>query len=127
MGPRHRRRAGHRDLRSGRTERLWPWCLFSGSSCGNVCRPTTDSSGARGPAGAAGMADTWIASAAYGSPAGHLVWEGPVGLSDWCLRSAKLREELPMAATTLPGGEFTMGGDLTVTRVGYGAMQLAGP
>ena len=32
-----------------------------------------------------------------------------------------------MAATTLPGGEFTMGGDLTVTRVGYGAMQLAGP
>src|SRR5216684_4693953 len=32
-----------------------------------------------------------------------------------------------MASTTLPGGTFTMGGDLTVTRVGYGAMQLAGP
>lgn len=28
--------------------------------------------------------------------------------------------------TTLPGGTFTMG-DLTVTRMGYGAMQLAGP
>jgi pyridoxine 4-dehydrogenase len=32
-----------------------------------------------------------------------------------------------MAAKTLPGGEFTMAEDLTVTRVGYGAMQLAGP
>lgn len=32
-----------------------------------------------------------------------------------------------MAATTLPGGTFTMAEDLTVTRVGYGAMQLAGP
>jgi pyridoxine 4-dehydrogenase len=32
-----------------------------------------------------------------------------------------------MTATTLPGGTFTMGGDLTVTRMGYGAMQLAGP
>lgn len=29
--------------------------------------------------------------------------------------------------TTLPGGEFTLADDLTVTRVGYGAMQLAGP
>ncbi|MEP9363237.1 aldo/keto reductase family oxidoreductase [Nocardioides sp. CN2-186] len=29
-------------------------------------------------------------------------------------------------STTLPGGTWTMG-DLTVTRVGYGAMQLAGP
>ncbi|HVR47188.1 MAG TPA: aldo/keto reductase family oxidoreductase [Candidatus Binatia bacterium] len=28
---------------------------------------------------------------------------------------------------TLPGGTFTMANDLTVTRVGYGAMQLAGP
>ena len=27
----------------------------------------------------------------------------------------------------LPGGTFTMAGDLTVTRMGYGAMQLAGP
>jgi pyridoxine 4-dehydrogenase len=32
-----------------------------------------------------------------------------------------------MAANTLPGGTFTMAGDLTVTRMGYGAMQLAGP
>jgi pyridoxine 4-dehydrogenase len=32
-----------------------------------------------------------------------------------------------MAARTLPGGTFTMAKDLTVTRMGYGAMQLAGP
>jgi aryl-alcohol dehydrogenase-like predicted oxidoreductase len=32
-----------------------------------------------------------------------------------------------MAAQTLPGGTFTMVEGLTVTRVGYGAMQLAGP
>ncbi|MGH3435610.1 MAG: aldo/keto reductase family oxidoreductase [Sciscionella sp.] len=32
-----------------------------------------------------------------------------------------------MASTTLAGGTFTMADDLTVTRVGYGAMQLAGP
>lgn len=32
-----------------------------------------------------------------------------------------------MAANTLPGGTFTMAEDLTVTRVGYGAMQLSGP
>jgi pyridoxine 4-dehydrogenase len=32
-----------------------------------------------------------------------------------------------MAANTLPGGAFTMAEDLTVTRMGYGAMQLAGP
>jgi pyridoxine 4-dehydrogenase len=32
-----------------------------------------------------------------------------------------------MAATTHLGGTFTMGEDLTVTRIGYGAMQLAGP
>ena len=32
-----------------------------------------------------------------------------------------------MAAKTRPGGTFTMAEDLTVTRVGYGAMQLAGP
>jgi len=30
-----------------------------------------------------------------------------------------------MAATTLPGGTFTLAADLTVTRMGYGAMQLA--
>ncbi len=32
-----------------------------------------------------------------------------------------------MALKTLPGGTFTLAGDLTVTRLGYGAMQLAGP
>jgi aryl-alcohol dehydrogenase-like predicted oxidoreductase len=32
-----------------------------------------------------------------------------------------------MKATTLPGGTFTLAEDLTVTRMGYGAMQLAGP
>src|SRR6202007_2833117 len=37
------------------------------------------------------------------------------------------REELAMATNTLPGGTFTMAPGLTVTRVGYGAMQLAGP
>jgi aryl-alcohol dehydrogenase-like predicted oxidoreductase len=32
-----------------------------------------------------------------------------------------------MSDATLPGGNFAMAPDLTVTRVGYGAMQLAGP
>ncbi len=32
-----------------------------------------------------------------------------------------------MAAKELPGGTFTMAQDVTVTRMGYGAMQLAGP
>jgi pyridoxine 4-dehydrogenase len=32
-----------------------------------------------------------------------------------------------MAANELSGGVFTMGEDLAVTRMGYGAMQLAGP
>src|SRR6478609_5244691 len=32
-----------------------------------------------------------------------------------------------MAAQPLPGGTFTMADELTVTRMGYGAMQLAGP
>jgi len=32
-----------------------------------------------------------------------------------------------MAAKMLAGGTFALGGDLTVTRMGYGAMQLAGP
>jgi len=32
-----------------------------------------------------------------------------------------------MAVQKLPGGTFTMAEDLTVTRMGYGAMQLAGP
>jgi pyridoxine 4-dehydrogenase len=32
-----------------------------------------------------------------------------------------------MTTSHLPGGTFTLAGDLTVTRMGYGAMQLAGP
>ncbi|WP_213814276.1 oxidoreductase [Glaciihabitans sp. dw_435] len=32
-----------------------------------------------------------------------------------------------MTSPTLPGGTFTLADDLTVTRMGYGAMQLAGP
>ena len=32
-----------------------------------------------------------------------------------------------MTSTTLPGGTFQLAEDLTLTRVGYGAMQLAGP
>jgi aryl-alcohol dehydrogenase-like predicted oxidoreductase len=32
-----------------------------------------------------------------------------------------------MTTTTLPGGTFALAGELTVTRLGYGAMQLAGP
>ena len=32
-----------------------------------------------------------------------------------------------MTTTTPPGGTFTMADDLEVTRMGYGAMQLAGP
>jgi pyridoxine 4-dehydrogenase len=35
--------------------------------------------------------------------------------------------KLHMAAKTLPGGTFAMAGDVTVNRMGYGAMQLAGP
>src|SRR5947207_5846426 len=33
----------------------------------------------------------------------------------------------PATSTTLPGGTFKLADDLTVTRMGYGAMQLAGP
>ena len=32
-----------------------------------------------------------------------------------------------MTSTTLPGGTFKLANDLTLTRMGYGAMQLAGP
>src|SRR4026208_906010 len=32
-----------------------------------------------------------------------------------------------MSSTTLPGGTFKFADDLIVTRMGYGAMQLAGP
>ncbi|MGD0704804.1 MAG: aldo/keto reductase family oxidoreductase [Trebonia sp.] len=37
------------------------------------------------------------------------------------------RRDIFMMARALPGGTFTMAEDLTLTRVGYGAMQLAGP
>src|SRR5215216_2018475 len=40
---------------------------------------------------------------------------------------ATTRRGILMVAKTLPGGTFTMAEDLTVTRMGYGAMQLAGP
>jgi pyridoxine 4-dehydrogenase len=40
---------------------------------------------------------------------------------------ATTRRGILVAAKTLPGGTFTMAEDLTVTRMGYGAMQLAGP
>src|SRR6266566_7569868 len=33
----------------------------------------------------------------------------------------------PTTSTTLPGGTFKRADDLILTRVGYGAMQLAGP
>src|SRR3984893_16220417 len=42
-------------------------------------------------------------------------------------RVNETRRGILMAARTLPGGTFTMAEDLTVTRMGYGAMQLAGP
>ena len=32
-----------------------------------------------------------------------------------------------MTSTTLPGGTFKLADDLILTRMGYGAMQLAGP
>jgi pyridoxine 4-dehydrogenase len=42
-------------------------------------------------------------------------------------RSNDERTGLTIAAKTLPGGTFTLAADLTLTRMGYGAMQLAGP
>jgi len=36
-------------------------------------------------------------------------------------------ERISMTTTELPGGTFSLAEDLTVTRFGYGAMQLAGP
>src|ERR1700719_5075293 len=42
-------------------------------------------------------------------------------------RVNETRRGILMAAKTLPGATFTMAEDLTVTRLGYGAMQLAGP
>jgi pyridoxine 4-dehydrogenase len=47
-------------------------------------------------------------------------WKGP--------REPRTKGEVEtMTATALPGGTFTPADDLTVTRMGYGAMQLAGP
>jgi pyridoxine 4-dehydrogenase len=37
------------------------------------------------------------------------------------------RKSMNKTATTLPGGTFALAPDLNVTRMGYGAMQLAGP
>jgi pyridoxine 4-dehydrogenase len=36
-------------------------------------------------------------------------------------------KETPTTSTTLPGGRFKLADDLILTRMGYGAMQLAGP
>jgi aryl-alcohol dehydrogenase-like predicted oxidoreductase len=43
------------------------------------------------------------------------------------LQSNARGDEFLMSVTNLPGGTFTMAGDFSVTRIGYGAMQLAGP
>jgi pyridoxine 4-dehydrogenase len=40
---------------------------------------------------------------------------------------ATTKRGMLMATNTLPGGTFNLAEDLTVTRMGYGAMQLAGP
>src|SRR5215211_7703879 len=56
---------------------------------------------------------------------GRLAAGGPYRWDDRGL--ATTRRGIRMAAKTLPGGTFTMAEDLTVTRMGYGAMQLAGP
>jgi pyridoxine 4-dehydrogenase len=37
------------------------------------------------------------------------------------------RSDMHMTTITLPGGTFALAADLSVTRMGYGAMQLAGP
>jgi pyridoxine 4-dehydrogenase len=39
----------------------------------------------------------------------------------------EIERRSPMSVTTLPGNTYTLGGDLVVSRFGYGAMQLAGP
>lgn len=38
-----------------------------------------------------------------------------------------MKTNKPSASTTLPGGAFKLADDLILTRMGYGAMQLAGP
>jgi pyridoxine 4-dehydrogenase len=45
----------------------------------------------------------------------------------WAARLREIEEGVRMAAKMRAGGTFALGGDLTVTRMGYGAMQLAGP
>ncbi|HEX8111916.1 MAG TPA: aldo/keto reductase, partial [Kofleriaceae bacterium] len=57
---------------------------------------------------------------------GHLLAEYYWSLARYANISISERGIL-VAAKTLPGGTFTMARDLTVTRMGYGAMQLAGP
>src|SRR5918997_6515113 len=49
------------------------------------------------------------------------------GHNGWQTEPKRERKVILMAASTLPGGTFDMAEDLTVTRVGYGAMQLSGP
>jgi aryl-alcohol dehydrogenase-like predicted oxidoreductase len=52
----------------------------------------------------------------------------PIGLNDRSMvGTAITKRGILMAAKALPGGTFVMAEDLTVTRMGYGAMQLAGP
>src|SRR3984885_6011065 len=41
-------------------------------------------------------------------------------------RPSRAPEGIPMS-TSRTGGTLTLGGDLTIGRMGYGAMQLAGP
>src|SRR6202022_1555195 len=58
----------------------------------------------------------------------HRQTERPMGRNDQAVRRlVTTRRGILMAAETLPGGTFTMAEHLTVTRMGYGAMQLAGP
>jgi pyridoxine 4-dehydrogenase len=52
----------------------------------------------------------------------------PIGLNDRDARELTTpKRGMLMATNTLPGGTFTLAGNLSVTRMGYGAMQLAGP
>ena len=42
-------------------------------------------------------------------------------------RSTRTADERPDMTSTVPGGTLTLADDLTLSRMGYGAMQLAGP
>src|ERR1700677_1129836 len=44
-----------------------------------------------------------------------------------CCFSPRSWDNADMQNKTIPGGAFNLGGDLVVSRMGYGAMQLAGP